>query len=214
MRTNLELAISEVSSSIKIAYDSRNPTSSCTIPLTNLICAYIRIAGFVEAAQALPSFERALEKYPDSAEKAGSKEAQRAQLVASVRKEYWKEVLDDGNTTLSKQRGGDGTGSKRLFSCPCCGRLVSSKQMMKALDLEGESKNDCDSSGEYRYTPSKDSVINGLIMLDAAPKKTVKKKRTRTVKRRIQNRKQEDVSKMTFDPYGPSTSKASIQRPV
>ena len=148
MRTNLELAISEVLSSIKIPSKPRDSTSGCEIPLTNLICAYIRFAGFVEAAQALPSFERALEKYPDSAEKAGCEEAQRARLVASVRKEYWQEVLNDGKTALSKERGGDGTGSKRLFSCPCCGRLVTSKQMMKALDLEGDSKNDCDSAGE------------------------------------------------------------------
>lgn len=210
MRTNLELAISDVLSSIKTSSNPRHPASSCEIPLTNLICAYIRIAGFVEAAQALPSFERALEKYPDSAEKAGSEEAQRAQLVASVRKQYWQEVLNDGKTTLSKERGGDGTGSKRLFSCPCCGRLVNSKQMMKALDLEGDSKNDCDSVGEYCYTLSVSSVVIELVTLGTAPKKTVRKKRTRTVKRRIQNRKKEDINKMAFDPYGPSTSKASI----
>ncbi|KAF6749384.1 hypothetical protein DFP72DRAFT_541872 [Ephemerocybe angulata] len=63
-RTNLELAISEVLSESSSAPETPN------VPLSKLICAYIRIAGFSEtdlASDALPSFERALEKHRDAA---------------------------------------------------------------------------------------------------------------------------------------------------
>ncbi|KAF5318354.1 hypothetical protein D9611_014231 [Ephemerocybe angulata] len=61
-RTNLELAISEVL--------SESPSAPDNVPLSKLICAYIRIAGFSDtdlASDALPSFERALEKHRDAA---------------------------------------------------------------------------------------------------------------------------------------------------
>ncbi|KAF6759204.1 hypothetical protein DFP72DRAFT_150251 [Ephemerocybe angulata] len=63
-RTNLELAISEVLS------ESTSAPETSNVPLSKLICAYIRIAGFSDtdlASDALPSFERALEKHRDAA---------------------------------------------------------------------------------------------------------------------------------------------------
>ncbi|RXW17872.1 hypothetical protein EST38_g7975 [Candolleomyces aberdarensis] len=182
MQSNIDLALSQILSGQTMT------TSSCDeIHVKVFIDAYMQISGISDVVQAYTCFERALGKYPDPAEKAGSKEAQqRARLVAQARMGFWKEVrlkVESGSKSHLQ--------FKRLLACPCCGELMSASQMIKALGLDGTAKK-ARGSNDTSMTPVK--------------------KRAGKAKKRGQHRKREDgrSRKRAFDLYGASTSKCSI----
>jgi hypothetical protein len=103
----------------------------------------MRISGISDVVEVFTCFERALEKYPDPAEKFGSKKAQQlATLVFQARTEFWKEVQ-----LRIESIGRPNLRFKRLYSCPCCGELVNAPQMIKAPGLAGTGKKTCGSNG-------------------------------------------------------------------
>ncbi|TEB27442.1 hypothetical protein FA13DRAFT_1794828 [Coprinellus micaceus] len=194
MRTNLQLAISEVLSSPSCPITcSTGPDSPVPeIPLSKLICAYINIAGFSKTSQALPSFERALEKFPDfdSSIQPNSVDegAYWAKLVCRIRKEYWREVLYK-----------DTYGTKKTsYPCPCCGKQVRAEQMKKTLGLED------DESEAAGNKPVIKCDIDRIQTLD------VPRKPSRKAKRYTARTRKGSSKKTGFDPYGPSTSKSSM----
>ena len=210
MRTNLQLAISEVLSSHPCSSPSCPTLVDKFIPeisLSKLICAYINIAGFSETSHALPSFERALEKFPDfeSSKQPDSAEegAYWAKLVSSIRKEYWREVLYK-----------DTYGTKKTsYPCPCCGKPVRAEQMKKTLGLEGDESEaagdkmtKCDTDREFPLYSYQGNVV--LKLKTGAPTADVAKGPRKAKRRTVHTRK--GSKRPVFDPYGPSTSKVSM----
>lgn len=64
------------------------------VVLPNVISAYVRVAGFPEwCHDALVAFERALDKQPDSADKA---DCISAKLISDIRQSYWYNMLGVG----------------------------------------------------------------------------------------------------------------------
>lgn len=109
MLSNIEQAIANVFASEQ------------EVILVNIMDAYVRVAGFTHwSADAFVAFEHALDKYPDSAEKADSL---LAKLITELRQNYWHQMF-------GVPKGGDAQHS----SCPCCGIM---KLMQQTVDGQG-----------------------------------------------------------------------------
>ncbi|KAG2010562.1 hypothetical protein CC2G_013377 [Coprinopsis cinerea AmutBmut pab1-1] len=99
-----------------------------------------------------------------------------------------------------------GQGWKTLYPCPCCGSMVRAREVLRVLDMEAgdEDVEMADATAES----SKNILPESKKRKSSLTKKGSKK--TKQVKRGKQVAVKDASSQVSFDPYGPSTSKASM----
>ncbi|EAU80948.1 hypothetical protein CC1G_03124 [Coprinopsis cinerea okayama7 len=99
-----------------------------------------------------------------------------------------------------------GQGWKTLYPCPCCGSMVRAREVLRVLDMEAGDED----------VEMADATADSSMIISPEPKKRKSsmakggRKKTKQVKRGKQVAVKDASSQVSFDPYGPSTSKASM----
>ncbi|KAF8997178.1 hypothetical protein BDQ17DRAFT_1429205 [Cyathus striatus] len=122
MHSNIEQAVAELLSCQK------------EVNIDNLLPTYLRTAGFgcSPTADSILAFQRAMEKYPDGADK---KASPYPALIARIRQRYWFRLL--GGTNPEDEA--------KCRPCNCCGNMVimndkNSRCVVRKLEVKEDVK--------------------------------------------------------------------------
>lgn len=194
---HLHLHISNMLSRLEQAITDVLNTNQ-TPDFDNVLAAYKLHCDKKQLQHAQVYFQIAMDKYPDATEK---KQSPYAPLITSMRKDYFESSIDAAVSLF---------GPNALLPCPCdCGALLDVAQFREQLDIMFEPV-----IGKIHLrravivlTTSFDECFSDQCALSESGRIKKRRRTTRKAKRSVKRDTQ--PAKVAFDPFGPSTSRAS-----